>query len=282
VALPAYKFVRLLHKAQLVRLRTIARIREIIENMKGAENLKLLDLNGYAVWGHREGAVEPKSIGQILKVDTYSIVNRYKVKARVDESIIQDLINLVGQAIGFLAGDIDFEYEHSEMRAYVEDLDMTAFAYIDDLGLYVKYTELVLEQEIPTHYYLLVKARDELVSELQDKLNRTVSVVSCTCADGRTVDVNAQIVISTKCPMVAAFLDAVKSGKIYEGLASGIVYTPGGQFPIAKGAYYIIEGGSITDVTALVKLLQNGNISEACAAVDKYVLCASACVAKPQ
>jgi len=281
VAHPPAKFVQLLHKAQLARVRTMAKIRQIIDGMRGADALKFFDLNGYAVWGHREGVIEPPSIGQILGVDTYAIVNRYKVRARVDETVISELIKLMGNVIGFFAGDIDFEYEHSEMRAYVKDLDFTGFAYIDDLGIYIKYTEIVFDQEVPTHYYLLVKAQDELVSELQDKLNRTVSVVSCMCADGRTVNVNTQIVISTKCPMVAAFLDAVRSGKVYEGLADGIIYTPGGQFPVSKGAYYIIEGGSITDVTALVKLLQQGNISEACAAVDKYVLCASACVGTP-
>jgi len=281
VSLPPTKYLQLLHKAQLVRLKSIAKVRQIIAAMQGAENLRLLDLNGYAVWGHREGAVEPPSIGSVLGVDTMSVVNRYKVAARVDENVISELIRLVGQAVGFFAADIDFAYEHSEMRAYVKDLDYTGFAYVDDLGIYVEYTEIIFDQEVPTRYYLLIKARNEMVSELQDKLNRTVTVVSCACADGRTVDVNTQIVISTKCPMVAAFLDAVRSGKIYEGIATGIVYTPGGQFPVSEGAFYIIEGGSISDVTAMVKMLQEGNISEACAAVDKFVLCASACVGAP-
>jgi len=290
VSTPLDKYLQIIYKAQLLRVKTIAKIRALIERMPGAEALKPFDLNGYAVWGHREYELAPKSIGEVLGVDTQSIVNRFKVTANVDTNVITELINFVGNAVGRLAGDIDFDYVHSEWRAHVVDysdetytytVDYTGLVYKDDLGYYVEREEDVFEQRVPTRYYFLIRAKQEVLDSMRFALSGYDKEIQCECADGRTPKVDAMSVISVRCPALAKFIDAINTGEIYEGLMNATVYTLKGAYTVKQGTRYIIADQEIVDITTYTDMLYSGELYKACPAVEKYVACAAACTGVP-
>lgn len=275
------KYLSLIRRHQLLRMHGL----DAALGMLGAlrDERKYFSLGGYVAPAHADAEVEPKSLGKVIGVDAKSVIDKYDVSVAVDDSALK-LINDVVQWLANMS-NVDIKVSAEGVRPVFHSQGATYPLEISDLGYYIHRVEYILDIPVPTEDYVLMRYRlaDEWVSQIRSGMK--VSIDSCTCRkpDGTAeiVSVNREYSVPpSRCPQVVDALNSLSRGPVYQALHSGVFELGGLAFAIEAGKFYVIDGGSLIDVTDAVKAVEKyrAEMPPSCANDVKQTICTMVCL----